>query len=92
MAVRRRHHPGDWPGAAKPRRPGGGTIATEYAFIFRALGAEVTLVMREDAVMAGCGMDSSIQSAVMDRMRRVGIEVKPDSGIFSEVNPGPEGR
>ena len=71
---------------------GGGTIATEYAFIFRALGAEVTLVMREDAVMAGCGMDSSIQSAVMDRMRRVGIEVKPDSGIFSEVNPGPEGR
>ena len=70
---------------------GGGTIATEYAFIMRALGAEVTLVMREDKVMEGCGMDGSVQDAVMARMHRIGIEIRSDSGIFSEVHPGPNG-
>ena len=57
----------------------------------RALGAEVTLVMREQKVMEGCHMDGSVQDAVMARMRRVGIRIRPDSGIFSEVRPGPEG-
>eukprot|EP00212_Chloropicon_laureae_P004640 CAMPEP_0197499862 /NCGR_PEP_ID=MMETSP1311-20131121/61235_1 /TAXON_ID=464262 /ORGANISM="Genus nov. species nov., Strain RCC856" /LENGTH=501 /DNA_ID=CAMNT_0043045609 /DNA_START=120 /DNA_END=1622 /DNA_ORIENTATION=- len=70
---------------------GGGTIATEYAFIMRALGAKVTLVMREQKVMEGCRMDGSVQDAVMARMRRIGIEIRPESGDFSEVRPGPEG-
>lgn len=70
---------------------GGGTIATEYAFIMRALGAEVTLVMRESIVMEGCGMDQAVQEAVMARMSRVGIEVRAGSGDFSEVRPPAEG-
>lgn len=70
---------------------GGGTIATEYAFIFRALGADVTVVMRESRVMEGCGMDRAVQDAVMARMQRVGIEVRADTGDFSEVRPPAEG-
>ena len=66
---------------------GGGTIATEYAFIFRALGADVTVVMRESRVMEGCGMDRAVQDAVIARMRRVGIEVREGTGDFAEVHP-----
>ena len=36
-------------------------------------------------------MDGSLQEAVMARMRRVGIEIRPNTGVFSSVLPGIKG-
>ena len=69
---------------------GGGTISTEYAFIFRSLGSEVTLCMREENLMEGCEMDRSIQEALLERMLRLGIRVFAADGDFGDVNPPAE--
>eukprot|EP00854_Cymbomonas_tetramitiformis_P004509 gene4509-5525_t len=40
---------------------GGGVIAVEYAFIMHRLGASVTVIMREDSVLQGKGVDICIR-------------------------------
>ena len=65
---------------------GGGTISIEYAFIFRSLGAKVTVLLREDRVMQRVGLDPSVQDAVRVRMEKVGIVVVTGAGAI-EVSP-----
>jgi len=52
---------------------GGGYIAVEFAGIFNALGSEVTLVVRGDAVLKG--FDPDVRSHLTDELVRSGVTV-----------------
>jgi glutathione reductase (NADPH) len=62
---------------ALPRRVvivGGGYIAVEFAGIFRGLGAEVTLAIRGEEVLAG--FDDDVRATLAQEMRARGIAIR----------------
>lgn len=82
---------------ALPRRiivVGGGYIAVEFAGIFNALGSEVTLLVRGDAVLKG--FDPDVRSHLTDELVRSGVTViagavidrieKVDGGICAHLH------
>ncbi|MBF0333594.1 MAG: glutathione-disulfide reductase [Alphaproteobacteria bacterium] len=56
---------------------GGGYIAVEFAGIFRALGARVTLILRGDTVLRG--FDQDVRTALAGEMVRKGIDLRCES-------------
>ena len=52
---------------------GGGYIAVEFAGIFSALGAEVTVIIRGDNILRG--FDQTMRDALRDEMQKTGINV-----------------
>ena len=50
---------------------GGGYIAVEFAGVFRALGVEVTMLLRSDQVLRG--FDEDIRSALMQELHERGV-------------------
>ncbi len=63
-----------------PRRVvivGGGYIGVEFAGIFNAAGAKVTMLIRGDAVLRG--FDGDVRSALTSEMKKSGIEIKCES-------------
>ncbi|GGF60506.1 glutathione-disulfide reductase [Azorhizobium oxalatiphilum] len=59
-----------------PRRiivQGGGYIAVEFACLFRALGCEVSLVLRADQILRG--FDEDVRTLVAAEMRHAGIDI-----------------
>jgi glutathione reductase (NADPH) len=65
---------------------GGGYIAVEFAGIFRNLGAEVTEILRGDAVLRG--FDADIRAALGEEMARQGIVVKPRTNVTAIEKDG----
>lgn len=65
-----------------PRRiiiVGGGYIAVEFAGLFRAFGAEVTLVIRKDKILRG--FDDDVRDALTAEMTRQGITILRETQI-----------
>lgn len=65
-----------------PRRVvivGGGYIGVEFAGIFNAAGAKVTMVIRGDGVLRG--FDADIRSALTSALRAGGIQVKCETFV-----------
>ncbi|GEO80363.1 glutathione-disulfide reductase [Pararhodospirillum oryzae] len=58
---------------------GGGYIAVEFAGIFRAFGADVSLVIRKDRVLRG--FDDDVRDALTTEMTRQGIHILPETVI-----------
>lgn len=59
-----------------PRRvlvQGGGYIAVEFACLFRALGCEVTLVLRAEQILRS--FDDDVRNLVAEEMRHMGITI-----------------
>ena len=91
-----------WPGAAlgidsdgffelarQPRRVaivGAGYVAVELAGVFRALGSEVVLLARRDAVLMS--FDEMLREAVMREMRADGVEIRTNTGVKEAVREG----
>jgi glutathione reductase (NADPH) len=74
-----------------PRRiaiVGGGYIGVEFAGIFAALGAKVTLLIRGDTVLRG--FDDDVRAVLTTEMGKRGIVVKPDT-VVEDVEKRPEG-
>jgi glutathione reductase (NADPH) len=67
---------------------GGGYIAVEFAGIFRGFGAEVTLLCRRDALLAG--FDDDVRLAVAQEMRNRGIEIhlRTEIARIDKMQPG----
>ncbi|MBM3565635.1 MAG: glutathione-disulfide reductase, partial [Alphaproteobacteria bacterium] len=69
---------------ALPRRVvivGGGYIAVEFAGIFRALGAEVTIVIRAGQILRG--FDDDIRESLAAEMAKKGIAIRAESIVRS---------
>jgi glutathione reductase (NADPH) len=70
-----------------PERPkrivivGGGYIAVEFAGIFRALGSEVTLVIRSGQLLRG--FDRDVSATLADEMEKQGIKIRRDCVVNS---------
>lgn len=67
---------------ALPRRitiVGGGYIAVEFAGIFRAAGAEVTLVVRGAKILRG--FDEDVRDHLTSELVRQGIEIRANSKV-----------
>jgi glutathione reductase (NADPH) len=67
---------------ALPRRitiVGSGYIAVEFAGIFSALGVEVTISLRGDAVLRG--FDEDVREALTAELRTHGIKIKPRTEV-----------
>jgi glutathione reductase (NADPH) len=65
-----------------PRRVvivGGGYIAVEFAGIFRAAGAEVTLVLRSSKILRG--FDEDVRDHLTGELVRQGVEIRANSKI-----------
>ncbi len=60
---------------------GGGAVACEYASIFLALGAEVTLVDRGTRLLPF--MDAQLSALLADSFRSVGMQVLSNTGVVS---------
>jgi glutathione reductase (NADPH) len=58
---------------------GGGYIGVEFAGIFNALGAKVTLVLRSETVLRG--FDQDVRAFLTAELRKKGIEVRCDSFV-----------
>jgi glutathione reductase (NADPH) len=77
-----------------PERPkrivivGGGYIAVEFAGIFRALGSEVTLVLRSGQLLRG--FDRDVSATLADEMEKQGINIRRDCEVHS-VEKTPKG-
>ncbi len=67
---------------------GAGYIAVEFAGLFRALGAEVTLVFRGDRILRG--FDGDLQAHLVDEMMRAGINVLPGCALAA-IEAGADG-
>jgi glutathione reductase (NADPH) len=67
---------------------GGGYIAVEFAGIFRGLGAEVTLVIRGEELLAG--FDDDIRVTLAQELRKRGIEIHTRTQIarIDKRDPG----
>jgi glutathione reductase (NADPH) len=66
-----------------PRRitiVGGGYIAVEFAGIFQALGVEVTLVLRGDAILRG--FDEDVRDSLTTELRGRGIAIRPRTDVM----------
>jgi NAD(P) transhydrogenase len=69
---------------------GGGIIGVEYAFIFRALGAAVTLVEFVPELLQM--LDDDIRQAVLRQLQQVGVRCFTNSVVeFVSVPQGPRG-
>ncbi|RKH69846.1 glutathione-disulfide reductase [Corallococcus interemptor] len=67
---------------ALPRRVavvGGGYIGVEFAGIFTALGAKVTMLIRGDTVLRG--FDNDIRAALTQEMRKKGVDIRPETFV-----------
>ena len=60
---------------------GGGYIAVEFAGIFNALGADVTVIIRADNILRG--FDQTMRDALCDEMRKKGIKVMAECQVKS---------
>jgi len=60
---------------------GGGYIAVEFAGIFRALGAHVTLVIRAGNILRG--FDEDVRDTLADEMTKKGIVIKRECKVRS---------
>ncbi|HLJ65181.1 MAG TPA: glutathione-disulfide reductase, partial [Stellaceae bacterium] len=60
---------------------GGGYIAVEFAGIFQALGAAVTLVIRGEALLKG--FDEDVRHALGEELRARGITIRAHSQVTS---------
>ena len=58
---------------------GGGYIAVEFAGIFRAFGAEVTIVIRANQILRG--FDDDVRAALASEMAKKGIRVRAASVV-----------
>lgn len=58
---------------------GGGYIGVEFAGIFNALGAKVTMLVRGETVLRGFDLD--IRSALTQEMRKKGIDIRPETFV-----------
>lgn len=64
---------------------GGGVIGVEYACTFAALGTDVSIVDRHEVLLGF--LDKEISLALMDRMRKDGIEIVTDGVDSCEAKP-----
>ena len=74
---------------ALPRRVaivGGGYIAVEFAGIFRAFGAEVTLIIRAGQILRG--FDDDVRESLAAEMAKKGIEIRAESIVRSIEKTG----
>jgi len=62
---------------------GGGYIAVELAGVFRALGSNVTIVIRAPHVLRT--FDNTIQEVLMEEMRNVGVQFKTEAHVTKVV-------
>jgi NAD(P) transhydrogenase len=69
---------------------GGGAVACEYASIFLALGAEVTLIDRGDRLLPF--LDGEMSAILSDCFRSEGMQVRQGVGIASIERDGPSVR
>ena len=72
-----------------PRRValfGGGYIAVEFAGIFRGLGADVDLVMRQALPLRG--FDEDLRQALADELTASGIRLHPNAGVRGVTEAG----
>ncbi|MBF0129936.1 MAG: glutathione-disulfide reductase, partial [Alphaproteobacteria bacterium] len=72
-----------------PRRiviVGGGYIAVEFAGIFRALGSEVTEIIRADALLRG--FDEDVRSMLGSEMEKKGVVIRRGSTVRSLEKKG----
>ena len=58
---------------------GGGYIASEFASIFRGLGAEVTQLYRGDQILRG--FDDDVRHFVAGEMRKKGVDLRTQAGV-----------
>jgi glutathione reductase (NADPH) len=58
---------------------GGGYIGVEFAGIFNALGAKVTMFIRGDSVLRG--FDADIRAALTEELRKKGIDVRGETFV-----------
>jgi glutathione reductase (NADPH) len=75
---------------ALPRRVaivGGGYIGVEFASIFNAAGASVTMLIRGDTVLRG--FDDDLRAAVTEALRKKGVDVRADL-VVSDLERGPD--
>ncbi len=75
----------------RPRRVvivGGGYIAVEFAGIFRALGSEVTLVIRSGQTLRG--FDQDVRATLAEELEKSGIKIRRES-IIRAVAKNPDG-
>jgi glutathione reductase (NADPH) len=65
-----------------PRRVaivGGGYIGVEFAGIFNALGAKVTMLIRGDRLLRG--FDADVRSVLTQELRKKGIDIRSESFV-----------
>ncbi len=60
---------------------GGGYIAVEFAGIFNAAGADVTVLVRGDAVLRG--FDQDLRATLSEQMRKRGVDVRCETRVRS---------
>ncbi|MGE4061922.1 MAG: glutathione-disulfide reductase [Rhodospirillaceae bacterium] len=60
---------------------GGGYIAVEFAGIFRALGSEVTLVLRSAQLLRG--FDQDVRATLAEELEKKGIKIRRDCVVNS---------
>jgi len=75
--------------ARQPRRVavvGAGYVAVELAGVFRALGAEVVLLVRRAGVLMS--FDEMLREAVMREMAAVGIEIHTNTHVREAIREG----
>ncbi|MFO0651701.1 MAG: glutathione-disulfide reductase [Polyangiales bacterium] len=58
---------------------GGGYIGVEFASIFNAAGASVTMLIRGDTVLRG--FDDDLRAAVTSALREKGVEIRCDQAV-----------
>jgi glutathione reductase (NADPH) len=71
-----------------PRRiaiVGGGYIGVELAGVFRSVGAEVTMVIRDTAILRG--FDEDVRTALAIEMRKRGIVIRESTHVTSIARP-----
>ncbi|GAA0567808.1 glutathione-disulfide reductase [Caenispirillum bisanense] len=67
---------------------GGGYIAVEFAGIFHALGAQVTLLIRKEMILRG--FDHTIRAALQEELLRKGIDLRCETTVRS-IEKCPDG-
>lgn len=65
---------------------GGGYIGLEFAGIFRALGAQVTLAIRREQVLGG--FDQDIRSSMMTVLQKRGVDILAHAHVDALHNDG----
>jgi glutathione reductase (NADPH) len=67
---------------------GGGYIAVEFAGIFRALGSEVTFVLRSGQLLRG--FDQDVRATLAEEIEKQGIKIRRDCTVHSVEKTGAE--